>query len=60
MISIRHHTFTAKQLWLVAAAVLFLVVVARVVTQTVYAASSESRTGRHVLTIHDSGLSADY
>lgn len=55
MISIRHRTLTAKQLWLLVAAVLFVLLIARVVTQTVYAASSESRTGRHVLTIHDGG-----
>ncbi len=55
MISIRHHTVTAKQLWLFVLAALLLLVIARVVTQTVHAASNESRSGRHVLTVHDSG-----
>lgn len=55
MISIHHHRITAKQLWLTLVAILFLVLVGRVVTQTVHAASSESRSGKHVLTVHDSG-----
>lgn len=50
-----HHRLTARQMWLIAAAFLLVLVVSRVITQTVHAASNESRSGRHVLTIYDSG-----
>lgn len=54
MISI-HHRLTARKILLTAAALMLLLLVARVVTQTVHATASESRSGRHVLTIYDNG-----
>lgn len=54
MISI-HHQAAARRTWLIAAAVLLVLVLGRVITQTVHAASNESRSGRHVLTVYDNG-----
>lgn len=50
-----HHRLTPRQLWLIAAGLLVLLVFGRIITQTAQASSSESRSGRHVLTIYDGG-----
>lgn len=51
-----HHYLTPRRVFLLATALLLLLIIGRVITQTVWASSSESRSGQHVLRIYDDGV----
>lgn len=51
-----HHYLTPRRVLYIALVLLLLMIVGRIVTQSVWASSSESRSGQHVLRIYDGGM----
>lgn len=55
MITRVHHRLTPRRVFTFAVALLLLLVLGRVITQTVWASPSDSRSGQHILRIYDDG-----
>lgn len=55
MITFSRSAYNLRKILIIFAAAVVLLLIGRIISQTVYASSNESRSGKHVLTIYDAG-----